>query len=410
MKAYVLGINYFPEKIGIAVYTTEMCEYMAAKGHDVSAFTGFPYYPEWKISEGYGGALFRDEIISGVPVKRSYVYVPEKVSAGGRILHEFSFIVSSFFRMLFAPRPDVIIAVLPPLGLGLSAYALSLLKRAPFVVHIQDLQPDAAADLGMIRSKTVLKLLYRAEKFIYDRASLVSTISGKMREKVMSKGIDGNKLLLFPNWADFEAVKPLPKDNKFRKEHGLAGKFVVLYSGNIGEKQGLDVIVQAAEAIRDRKDIVFVIAGHGAYRKTLEEKVRRSGAGNVMMLPVQPKEMLPYMISAADACLMPQKKNVKDIVMPSKLLAILASGRPVIAGAHPDSELAAIFAAAGCGILVEPENPGQLAKAVLELAADPRKGEAFGSSGRAFAAAKFSKQSVLDAALPALLSGKLNEK
>ena len=385
MKITVLGINYYPELIGIAVYNTEMCEYLAEAGHKVTVFTGFPYYPEWKIKEDYSRKFFKTEIIQNVQVKRSYVYVPRKISAKTRILHEASFIASSFLKMLFSPRGDLLFVVSPPLGLGIAAWVISKLKNMPFVFHIQDLQPDAAAELGMIKNKLILRVLYGVEKFIYNSATAVSVISGKMREKIISKDVGAKKVLLFPNWADTERIKPLDRNNKFRENNKLGDKFVVLYSGNLGMKQGLNIVPETALKTAENKNIVYVLAGDGAYKKDLMNQCEELKLANILFLPVQSKEMLPYMLAASDVCLIPQKKNITDIVMPSKLLGILASGRPVIAGASQGSELDKVMETSGCGITVAPEDSDSMREAILEIYHNPlRKGE-YGKKARKYA-------------------------
>jgi len=395
VKLIVVGINYYPELTGIGVYTTEMCEYLQGQGHQVTVFTGFPYYPEWKIKEEYRNKVFKTEVRMGVKLKRSYVYVPCKISAKTRILHEASFIISSFINLLFAKRADLMIVVSPPLGLGIAACIISQIRRIPFVFHIQDLQPDAAAELGMIKNKLVLKLLYGIEKFIYNSSSAVSVISGKMREKVISKGMDIKKIMLFPNWANTEQIKPMKRDNEFRTKNKLGNRFVVLYAGNIGMKQGLDVVLEMALKTAGNKNIIYVIAGDGAYRKELINNCEVLALSNVLFLPVQSKEVLPYMLAASDVCLIPQRRNITDIVMPSKLLGIMASGRPVVAGANQGSELYQVIKDSGCGIVVEPENAEKMMEAIMEIYNEPQKKEDFGRKAREYAVEHLNSKMIL---------------
>lgn len=395
MRIAVLGINFYPEPIGIAVYTTELCEYLTNIGHEVTVFTAFPYYPQWQILKHYKKRLFMAENYKGMKIKRSYVYVPCKVTAKSRILHELSFIISSFLNMLFSTKSDVVIAISPPLGLGLTAYINSKIKKSLFVFHIQDLQPDAAVELGMIKNKILIKLLYKIEKFILTRVTSVSVISKKMEEKIVSKGVNSKKVFYFPNWVDPEYFKPSPKMNRFRVENNLGDKFIVLYSGNIGIKQGLDVILKAADKTKDNKDIVYLTVGDGAYKEGLFKKYEKMKLENIFFLPVQSKEMLPYMLSAADVCLIPQQKRITDVIMPSKLLAIMACGRPVIAGTMVGSELYDVINDSGCGVAVEPENPTQLVNAMTMIYGNRKKGVDYGKRGREYAIQHFSKETVL---------------
>lgn len=395
MTIIVYGINYYPELIGIGKYNTELCEYLAEKGHKVTVATGFPYYPEWKIRKPYNTKLFMVEECQGIKIRRSYVYVPRKVTPRTRILHELSFMVSSFFNLLFSRRSELLITISPPLGLGLVACAISRIKNIPFLFHVQDLQPDTAVEVGMLRSKPILRLLYKIEKLVYLQAARISVISNKMKEKIILKGISKQKVVYFPNWVDTECIKPMPKTNRFRKLNKLDDKFIVLYSGNIGIKQGWDVVLEVAKKTKDNKKISYVIAGDGVYKEELCGKYRKSGLENIIFLPLQPKEMLPYMLSAADICLIPQQRNVTDVTMPSKLLGMMASGRAVIAGANAGTELYNVLNDSGAGLIVEPENPEQLLEAIMKLYNEPQESEGYGKKARDYVVNHFSKINVL---------------
>ena len=397
MRILIYGINYAPELTGIGKYTTEMCEYLVECGHEVTMVTAFPYYPEWKVCEKYIKRAFLKEDYNGVNVKRSWLYMPSNINAKSRILHEMSFIVTSFFNLISSKKPDLLITISPPLGLGLTAYLFSRFKRVRSIFHVQDLQPDTAVDLGMIKKGALIRFLYRIEKFIYGKASLVSTISEGMRKKILEKGIDSKKVLLLPNWVDTDFIRPLGRDNIFRKDNDLLGKFLVLYSGSIGVKQGLDTILDVAEMTRNSNEIVYLIVGNGSYRDSLIERHKKMGLPNVRFLPVQPKDILPYMLSAADISLIPQQKTVTDIVMPSKLTGILASGRPAIVGAKPGSQVYKVIKNNDCGIAVEPENAEQMFKAVMNLYNNRVKAEEFGKNGREYALENLSKESILKA-------------
>lgn len=384
MKIAVLGINYYPELTGISVYNTEMCEYLRDVGHEVTVFTAFPYYPEWKIQQKYKGKLFLTENYEGIIIKRSYVYVPRKVTTKTRILHEFSFIVSSFFNLLFSKCPEIIVVVSPPLLLGISAYVVGKLKRTPFVFHIQDLQPDAAVELGMVKRSKFVGLLYKIERLIYKKACLVSVISDGMRKRVISKGVPEEKVVVFPNWVDTDFIKPLQRQNGFRQRYGLGDKFIVLYAGNIGVKQGLEILLNVADSLRNLQDILFLIIGDGIRKDALVKKAAELNLPNVKFLPVQPREFLPEMLSAADISLALQQTTVTDFVMPSKLLGLFASGRPIIVSAHKESELSKVVEQVNCAIIVKPEEPDKFRDAIFELYSDSDKREILGKNGREY--------------------------
>jgi colanic acid biosynthesis glycosyl transferase WcaI len=395
MEIFVLGINYYPEPIGISVYTAEMCEYLKDAGHKVTVFTGFPYYPQWKIERQYRKKFFMSEGYHGIEIKRSYLYVPHKITTKTRILHEFSFVISSSLNLLFSKRPETIIVISPPLLLGISAFVISKLKKVPFIFHVQDLQPDAAVKLGMVKKGKLTKLLYRIEKYIYKKASLVSVVSAGMRDRIISKGVPQEKVILFPNWVDTDFIKPLPKQNRFRRMYGIDNKFVVLYAGNIGVKQGLEIIPDVANLLQGFKDILFLVVGDGARKSALVKRAVDLNLVNVKFLPVQPREFLPEMLSAADISLVIQQAAVTDFMVPSKLLAILASGRPVIVSSHEKSELPKVVEQANCALIVKPEESGQLRDAILELYRDTKKRKSFGNNGREYARKYFSKEIIL---------------
>jgi colanic acid biosynthesis glycosyl transferase WcaI len=395
MKIYVLGINYYPELVGISVYTTQMCEYLVNSGNDLTIFTGFPYYPEWKISDKYRNKLFYTEKIQGVKLRRSFVYVPKRVTTLNRILHEFSFLLSSFVNILFSSKSDLIIVISPSLGLGLVAYFISKLTKTPFIFHIQDLQPDAAVELGMIKNLKIIKTLYFIEKFIYKNAKLICVISRKMGGKVASKGIEKNKIYFLPNWIETEHMVSHTKNNIFIKNNKLENKFIILYSGNVGLKQGLDVILDVAKRTKNDSKIFYLIIGDGVYKKTLVRNAKELMLDNVLFLPVQSKELFPHILASADIALVPQQKTVTDIVMPSKLLGLLASSTPVIAGANARSELWNIMNDSGCGIVISPENSDQLFNAILDMYNFPDRIKKYGKNSREYAIKNFSKNVIL---------------
>jgi colanic acid biosynthesis glycosyl transferase WcaI len=204
MKIAVLGINYWPDETGIAPFTTGKCEYLASCGHKVTAFTAMPYYPAWEVPDSYRRRLFIREQRAGVTIVRSWLYVPKRLSSLKRIIHEASFVVSSFMRSVGSSgknRPDVLIVVTPPLALGLTAFVLSRKWKIPFVQHVADLQPDAAVDLGMLSPTGFTRVLYAIERLSYRKATVVSTLTASMRDKIVRKGIDSEKVILSPDWA-----------------------------------------------------------------------------------------------------------------------------------------------------------------------------------------------------------------
>jgi colanic acid biosynthesis glycosyl transferase WcaI len=215
MKIAVLGINYWPDEIGIAPFTTGKCEYLASCGHQVTAFTALPYYPEWRVPPRYRRRVFVRENRGGVTIIRSWLYVPRRLTSIKRIIHEASFVSFAFLRSMASTvrsRPDLIIVITPPLALGLAAFLLSRTLKVPYVQHVPDLQPDAAVDLGMLSPTGFTQVLYGIERLSYRNAAVISTLTAAMREKIVGKGIAPNKVILSPDWARSELFS-IPRGN-----------------------------------------------------------------------------------------------------------------------------------------------------------------------------------------------------
>ena len=399
MRLLVLGINYCPEETGIAVFNTGRCEYLAARGHDVMMCTGFPYYPRWRVDEAYRGRLAARETRNGVQILRSYLYVPRRVTTLRRILHESSFIVSACLHALATRRPDVLMTVSPPLGLALPTVLLSRLWGIPYVFRVEDLQPDAAVDLGMLPSGPVVRLLYAIERLAYRRATLVSTLTPAMKRRIVSKGSPPERVTVSPDWAE-PSLFELPLTGggvAFRQRFGLANRFLVVHVGNMGVKQGLDVVLAAAERSRNCPEIVYLLVGDGAMRPALEARAAATGLTNLRILPLQPAAVFRDVLAAADLTLVTQHRAVADIVFPSKVLTLLAAGKPVVASLNGTSEVARVVFEAGAGVITAAEDPEALATAVRTLRGDADRRRAMGAQGRAYARAHWDRERILSA-------------
>ena len=246
MKIMILSVNYWPEVTGIGAVTTYRAEHLAAAGHEVEVCTTFPYYPDWEVPQEYSGKLGLKEKRNGVRIVRSYAYIPNPVKSLNRILFEASFIIGVTIRVLLRKRPDVLLVVSPPLGLAATAILLSRLWSIPYVFDVEDLQPDSASDLGML-PKWAVRLLYKVENAAYRHARLVTTLTPSMRQKIVNKGLAEDKVELLEPRMDDSFIDLLPEEGKkFRRRYDLGEKFLVTHSGNMGVKQGLDVILDAA--------------------------------------------------------------------------------------------------------------------------------------------------------------------
>jgi colanic acid biosynthesis glycosyl transferase WcaI len=396
MRILVLTINYWPEQTGIGAVLTRRCEYLASVGHEVTVCTGMPYYPEWRIHPGYAGKLFCSEQRNRVKILRSWMWVPQNVTSAKRVLFEASFLASSLLRAIQNRKPELLLVVSPPLGLGLSAGLLGRWWNIPYVFDVQDLQPDAAADLGMLPSP-LLPVLYRLESMAYRNAALISTVTEGMRQKIAAKGIPAGKIVVVPPPADSSlfGVGSIVEGHDFRSKHGLDGKFVVAHSGNMGVKQGLDVVLDAALQLREQRDLVFLLAGDGAMKSRLEERATALQLANVRFLPLQEQSEFLQMLAAMDMGLIVQQSTVSDIVFPSKTVTLLSAARPVGAAVSANSEIGRVIRQSRAGVVIESQNVNALAWAVQEFFNDPEKRLAMGERGRQYALQHWDETRVL---------------
>ena len=368
MKILVWGINYAPEATGIAPCNVAMCEAFRRAGHDVRMLTTFAYYPSWEKSPADAGRLYRTDQIRDVPVHRCWHYVPRRVSALRRIIHEGSFVLTSFLRALALPRFDVAVVVSPPLLLGAAAAVLTRLKRARFVFHVQDLQPDAAVGLGMLKKNAFTRMLYRLEAFAYRHAARVSGISQGMMQAFASKGVPAEKRILFPNGIPPPDLTRLPEPGRWRTRHGFAtGDFLAVYSGNLGVKQGLDILLEAAALVREAR-VRIVICGQGAAGERLRAGIEARRLPNLTLLPLQDDEAYREMMLDADVCLITQQAGTGQYFFPSKMLSALAFAKPVFAVADADSELSTALAEGGFGVQAPPDQPQRVADVLDQTA------------------------------------------
>jgi colanic acid biosynthesis glycosyl transferase WcaI len=397
MKILICGINYAPDLTGIGKYTGEMGSWLVKNGHSVDVITGMPYYPQWKVSSTYKKKWWHKEYVDGAKVYRCPLYVPRKVSSAKRILHEFSFVLSTlpiWIKKLFSKKYDIVISVSPPFHLGVLPLVYAKLRGTKIVTHIQDLQVDVAKELNMISSQRLLNTMFAMEKFILKGSSAVSTISKGLLKKIKEKGIGAANCLLFPNWVDETIIRPVTKEKSLRSEFGLSrADKVILYSGNLGEKQGLENIIEAAKSFREDTSVKFVIVGSGGGELKLKESVKEAGLTNILFHPLVSYEKLPALLAIADIHLVLQKKNAADLVMPSKLTSILAAGGCPLVTASEGSTLYKLIHKNEMGIVVEPDDCQMLTQGI-RFALDNSL-EKFRNNARYYASRYLSKEIIL---------------
>ncbi|BAY61941.1 group 1 glycosyl transferase [Calothrix brevissima NIES-22] len=397
MRILIYSYNYYPEPIGIAPLMTELAEGLVKRGHQVRVVTAMPNYPERQIYSNYQGKLFHTEYKNGVEIQRSYVWVRPEPKLLDRILLDASFVVTSFVPALLGWRPDVIISTSPSLPVCLPASLLALLYNCPLILNLQDILPEAAIHLGILKNKLLIELFTQLEKFAYHSATKISVIADGFIDNLLKKGVPSHKIVSIPNWVDVNFIRPLPQENnQFRATHNLQNKFVVLYSGNIALTQGLETVVKAAAMLRHIPDIVFAIAGEAKGLRRLQQECLNYGADNVLLIPFEPREKLPQMLAAADVGLVVQKKNVISFNMPSKIQVLLASGRALIGSVPENGTAAKAIKQSGGGFVVPPENPQALANAILDLYQNPKKVKNLGYKSRQYAVEQYAFEQALN--------------
>ncbi|ADJ28502.1 glycosyltransferase WbuB [Nitrosococcus watsonii] len=389
MRILIYGINFTPELTGTGKYSGEMAAWLAGRGHEVRVVTAPPYYPEWRVKEGYSSWRYRRESFA-LPVGEGFsgwrcpLWVPHAPSGLTRLLHLATFMLTSTPIMLryLLWRPHVVLLVAPTLFCAPVAWIVARLGGGAVWLHLQDFELDAAVGLNLLRHgwlRGAARIFEWQWLLAFDR---VSSISPRMLSHLGDKGVVETRCVLFPNWVDTQALYPLPGVSAYRAELGIVPETVVaLYSGNMGEKQGLELLVEAARRLRSRPEIVFVLAGTGVARARLEAQGK--DLPNLRWWPLQPAERLNEWLNLANIHLLPQRADAADLVMPSKLTGMLASGRPVVATARLETQIGQVVA--GCGQLVAPGDVDGLAEAIYQLARNPGRRLKLGQQARRYA-------------------------
>lgn len=384
MRVLLTGLNYSPDLIGTGKYTGELGRWLSEAGHEVRVVTAPPYYPEWRIAEGYSRWRYSRKIDAGVVVWRCPMWVPKRPTGARRLLHLASFAATNSVVMVAEAatwRPNIVIAIAPTIVCAPAALAAARLSGALSWLHVQDLELDAALGLGIVSANPAERLLRRSESVQLQHFDVVSTISDTMAARLRQKG--ARKVVLFPNWVDLKRILPdQDAGTRFRNRFDIPANVpVVLYAGSMGKKQGLEIVVEAACR---QNDALFVLCGDGPAKAGLQALA--GGRGNVRFLPLQPEERLNEMMNAATIHVLPQLPGAADLVMPSKLMAMLASGGVVVATASPESALGRAVLSAG-GVVTEPEDVERLTISIRELLSDPG-----GRRQRALLARQYSEQ------------------
>ena len=411
MRILIYGINFHPEPTGVGKYTGEMAEWLASRGHEVRVVTAPPSYPQWRIFPGYRAWKYSRESVrpqkgkgkpageglnpvSGMEIFRCPTWVPANPSGLKRLLHLASFGMSSMPPILRQVRwsPDIVLLIEPTLFCALQALLVARLAGAKAWLHVQDFEIDAGFGLGDFSASRVREFAVAAERRIMSAFDRVSAISIRMVDRLLAKGVDPSRAVLFPNWVDTEEIFPQEGSSPLRKELGIPESTVVaLYSGSMGKKHGLELLVDAANRLKHCPGLRFIFCGAGPCRQMLADKAK--DLSNVTLLPVQPAGRLNDLLNLADIHLLPQLADAADLVMPSKLTGMMASGRAIVATALSGTQL--FEALHGTGMVTPPGSLDAFVSTLLRLVEAPSLRERLGREARCYAVSNLNREEIL---------------
>ena len=382
MNVLIIGLNYAPEPVGIGPYTAGMAQALADAGHAVTVVCGKAYYLRCELHQDHRAPGVLRSVENGVTVMRVPIYVPAQPSGAKRLVHHLTYMlraIPSALRAARVRRPDVVICIAPSLISVVAARLVAWRTNAGLWLHIQDFEVEAAFATGLLRDGGIMARLARAfERWSYT-ATRISSISPQMCARLVAAGVAPGRVIEFRNLADIDTIQPLVEPSAYRAEFGITTPYIVLYSGNIGNKQGIEILIEVARLLAHRGDLTFVIAGEGALLAQLVATAR--GLDNVRFEPLQPRERLTELLGLATLHLLPQLAGAADLVLPSKLTNMLASGRPVVATAGAGTGPA--HECDGCGIVTEPGDAIAMATAIETLLDDPEARALWGRSALA---------------------------
>lgn len=396
MRLVVICPHFDPDTAPTGVVISRIVHELAARGHEVHVVTALPWYRSHRIEDGWRGRVVRRERVEWGSITRVHPFPgSDKRNLTRRAVGFAGFSLLAGLAALAAGRPlrrvDGVIAMSPPLTLGLTGWVVGLARRAPLVFNIQDVFPDAAVATGAITDRRVIAIARWLERISYRRAAAVTVLSDDLRDNVTAKlpARHRARVTVIPNFVDTSAVRPLDRRTALRAELGIGDEPVVMYAGNVGFSQSLHLMLDAA---RQMPEVTFVINGDGAARPELEH--RALGLGNVRFGPFQPPERLAEVLATADLHVVSLRAGLGAVSVPSKTYSILAAGRPVVAAVDAGTEVPRIVAASGAGAAVAPDDAAEFTAAVRRLLADPAELVAAGARGRAWVEAAASPAAV----------------
>ncbi len=392
LRIAVLCPHFAPDTAPTGEVITRIVTELAALGHELHVVTALPWYRQHRIEDGWQGKMWRREQTDWGSITRVNPFPgDDKRNLLRRAMGFAGFSVLAGLTSLRGGRVDAVIAMSPPLTMGLTGWATHLVRRGPLVFNIQDVFPDAAVETGAITNPRIIAVARWLERVSYHRAAAVTVLSDDLRDNVTAKMRPArrDRVVVIPNFVDTEFIRPADRMTNLRSELGIGDEQVVLYAGNVGFSQSLEMVVDVA---REFPRATFLINGDGAARTTLE--ARAAGMTNVRFSGYQPKERVPEVLATGDIHLVPLKAGLGRVSVPSKTYSILAAGRPVLAAIDAGTEVPRMLAASGGGVVVAPDNPAEFRTALADLLANPTRAAALGAAGRAWVTGAASPRAV----------------
>jgi colanic acid biosynthesis glycosyl transferase WcaI len=385
VRVLVISQQFSPEMGALPNRLYPLTRHLAEHGHEVFVATGMPNYPKGDVFPDYRGRHFMRERRDGATVLRTHYYTTARnVSTRAQLLSYLSFLPAVLHSGWRAGRVDAVFVTSPPIFPAVPAILLAKLRGAKLVVDLRDLWPDEVVAVGAAREGSApVRVLRAIERWMYRSADVVTCTTRAFADTVAERGVGEEKRRLLPNGADVELFRPLPRENEVAAQYAFGDRLVVMYSGLLGIKHGLETVIEAAALLRDREDVVFFLRGEGPRREALEAQVRELGLKNVLFGGERPIEEVPYLLARADVCvtnLLPDP--YLDKIVSVKVFEYLACAKPVVGGLR--GEGAKVLEESGGGIAVEPGDPQAMADAVRELLDAPERRAEMGEAGRRY--------------------------
>lgn len=401
-KILILSLVFPPDGVSTAILYGALAEELRALGNDICVLTATPHYNEdiearqgQPLRPCMSGLYYRSNY-KGIPVYHAPVATKgERI--GKRLLdYAFFHFVTTLIGIIEVNKYDIILTPSPPLTSGISAWLMGSIRKKSYIYNVQEIFPDIAVKLGVLRNHKLIRFLGHMEGFIYRKSGKVVVISEWFRRRLIAKGVPERKMTVIPNFTDTDFIRPGSRQNHFSDRYGLDEKFVILYAGNIGLTQNFENILEAANRLLKFQQIQFVIVGDGSRKGWLLEKIKRETHSNILFLPYQPRSVVPDMYAASDVCLVPLKGGTAQETFPSKIYTVMAAGRAALVASDEDSELTWLVNKAECGWTVPPDSEEALAKAIAYAYENRKETTEKGGNGRRYVVKHHSRRAVAE--------------